>query len=245
VRCHRNEQTELLRQLVENSAHGGNGVRNTHGVTSTTYADFLATRLPAFTEAREPLEADHWLRTMESKFGLLHCIEHQKTLFTAQQLFVNAGAWWVNFTAALPANHQVQWAEFHEAFRAQHIPASIMLTKHKEFMDLRQGGKSVHDYSKLFNHLAQYAPKQMDNDEKKRASFMRGLSTKLKEPLLLSTGGTFPKFLSKAIIADNTICAHKKGKKRKAMAAPSGSAPPKYWVVHPAHATNPPHQHQH
>jgi hypothetical protein len=76
VRCHRNEQTELLRQLVENSAHGGNGVRNTHGATLTTYADFLATRLPAFTEAREPLEVDHWLRTMESKFGLLHCIEH-------------------------------------------------------------------------------------------------------------------------------------------------------------------------
>jgi hypothetical protein len=25
-------------------------------------------------------------------------------------------------------------------------------------MDLKQGGRSVHDYSKQFNHLAQYAP---------------------------------------------------------------------------------------
>jgi hypothetical protein len=111
-------------------------------------------------------------------------------------------------------------------------------------MDLRQGKKSIHEYSKLFNHMTQYAPEQVDSDEKKNASFMRGLSTKLKERLSLNTDGTFPTFLSKAIIANNVIRAHQEGKKRKAMAAPSGSAP-KYRVVHPAHVTNPPRQHQH
>jgi hypothetical protein len=57
---------------------------------------------------------------------------------------------------------------------------------------------------------------------------MRGLSTKLKERLSLSTSGTFPEFLINDSIADNTICAHKDDKKRKAMAAPSGSASLKY-----------------
>jgi hypothetical protein len=37
----------------------------------------------------------------------------------------------------------------------------------------------VHDYSKLFNHLAQYALDQMNMDEKKKDCFMIGLSTKL------------------------------------------------------------------
>jgi hypothetical protein len=37
----------------------------------------------------------------------------------------------------------------------------------------------VHDYSKLFNHLAQYAPDQVDMDEKKKERFMIGLSIKL------------------------------------------------------------------
>jgi hypothetical protein len=150
----RDEQTELLHQLMNNSARGGNGVRNAQGQAPTTYAKFLATCPPTFAEAGEPLEADHWLRTIESKFGLLHGTEHQKTLFAAQQLLGNAGAWWANFTAALPANHQVQRAEFCETFRAQHILAGIMLTKHQESMDPRQGERSVHDYSKLFNHLA-------------------------------------------------------------------------------------------
>jgi hypothetical protein len=150
----RDEQTKLLCQLVNNSTRGGNGVRNAQGQAPTTYADFMATRPPTFTEAGELLEADHWLRTIESMFGLLCCTEHQKTLFEMQQLLGNVGAWWANFTAALPANHQVQWTEFREAFRAQHIPVGIMLTKHQDFMDLRQGRRSVHDYSKLFNHLA-------------------------------------------------------------------------------------------
>jgi hypothetical protein len=47
----------------------------------------------------------------------------------------------------------VQWAEFCEAFCAQHIPVGIMKSKHQEFMDLQQGDRSVYAYSKLFNHL--------------------------------------------------------------------------------------------
>jgi hypothetical protein len=77
------EQTELLRQLMANSTRGGNGARNDSAPAPTTYSDFAAIHLPLFTEAGEPLEADHWLRVMESKFGLLRCTEVQKTLFTA------------------------------------------------------------------------------------------------------------------------------------------------------------------
>jgi hypothetical protein len=63
------KQTELLWQLVANSTHSGNGARNAPAPTPTTYSDFTATHPPLFTEAGEPLEADHWLQVMESKFG--------------------------------------------------------------------------------------------------------------------------------------------------------------------------------
>jgi hypothetical protein len=66
----RDEQTELLRQLVANSTHGGNGARNAPAPALTTYSDFTATHLLLFAEAGEPLGAEHWLRVMESKFGL-------------------------------------------------------------------------------------------------------------------------------------------------------------------------------
>jgi hypothetical protein len=67
----RDVPAELLCQLVANSARGGNGPRNAPTPTPMTDVDLAATHPPLFTEAREPLEADHWLWVMESKFGLL------------------------------------------------------------------------------------------------------------------------------------------------------------------------------
>jgi hypothetical protein len=104
----------------------------------------------------------------------------------------------------------------------------------------------VHDYSNQFNHLAQYAPDQVDTNEKKDR-FMIGLSTKLQERMSLNTGGTFSEFVSNVMIADDAICAHKETKKRKVVAAPSSSAPPKYWTVYhhgPTYPPRPQHQQQ-
>jgi hypothetical protein len=99
-------------------------------------------------------------------------------LFVAHQLLGDARAWWINFITTHPAN-QVQWAKFHEALREQHIPVSIMKSKHQEFMDLQQVDLSVYSYSELFNHLMQYAPEQVGTDEKRKYHFMNGLSIKL------------------------------------------------------------------
>jgi hypothetical protein len=141
-----------------------------------------------------------------------------------------------NYTATRPVNYQVSWGEFRETFRTHHIPAGIMRRKHQEFMDLKQGGRSVHEYSKHFNHLEQYAPEQVDTDEKKKDHFMNGLSTKLQERLALSMGGTILDFNSNIIIADDKIRVHKESKKTKVVATSSSSALLKYRVVYP-----PPH----
>jgi hypothetical protein len=239
----RDEQTELLWQLVANSTRGGNGARN--APAPTTYNDFAATHLPLFTEAGEPLEADHWLWVMESKFGLLYCTKVQKILFTAQQLRGDASAWWANYTATRPADYQLTWAEFRDAFCAYYIPAGMMRKKRQEFMDLKQGGRSVHDYSKQFNHLVQYVPDQVDKDEKKDR-FMISLSTKLQECMTLNTRGTFPEFVSNVMITDDAIHAHKETKKRKVVATPSSSAPPNYRMMyHHGHTYPPRPQNQH
>jgi hypothetical protein len=109
--------------------HGGNGARNTPAPAPTTYNNFAATHPPLFTEAGEPLEADHWLQVMKSKFGLLRCTMVQKTLFTTQQLRSDTSAWWTNYTATRPADYQVSWAEFRDAFHAHYIPTCMMRKK--------------------------------------------------------------------------------------------------------------------
>jgi hypothetical protein len=115
----------------------------------------------------------------------------------------------------------------------------VMRKKRQEFMDLKQGGRSMYDYSKLFNHLTQYAP---DTDDKKKDRFMIGLTTKLQECMTLNTGGSFPKFVSNVIFVDDVIRAHKEAKKRKVVVALSSSAPPRYRMMYHHGPTYPPHQ---
>jgi hypothetical protein len=75
-------------------------------------------------------------------------------------------------------------------------------------------------------------PDQVDTDEKKNDRFMIGLSIKLQERMALNTGGTFLEFVSNIMITNDVIRAHKETKKRKDVAAPSGSAPLKYRTVY-------------
>jgi hypothetical protein len=130
---------------MTNAAHGGNVTRNIPAPALTTYGDFVATHPPIFIEAGEPLEANHLLCAIDSKFGLLHYTEQQKIPFTVQQLWGDASTWWTNYTTARPADYQVSWAEFCSAFRAHHIWAGMMRKKYQDFMDLKQGGRSMHD----------------------------------------------------------------------------------------------------
>jgi hypothetical protein len=74
---------------------------------------------------------------------------------------------------------------------------------------------------------------------------MNDLSTKLQERLALNANWTFLKLVSNTIIVDDAIHAHQENNnKKKALTAPSGSAPPKYRMVCPPHC-HPPHQHRH
>jgi hypothetical protein len=86
----------------------------------------------------------------------------------------------------------------------------------------------MYAYSKLFNHLAQYALEQVDTDEKKKYWFMNDLSTKLQERFALNANWTFLELVSNTIIADDAIRAHQESKKKKVLATPFDSAPHKY-----------------
>jgi hypothetical protein len=80
-------QNDMMRRLVENDErHRAERQEPRHQERDSSYSDFLATHLPIFADVTDPLEADSWLRTTESKFELLHFTEYQKTLYAAQQL---------------------------------------------------------------------------------------------------------------------------------------------------------------
>jgi hypothetical protein len=139
-------QTELLNQLVQaQTGHFRQQSRGRDEPPSASYQDFLSTQPPVFHKADEPLDADAWLRTIESKFAILpaSCSDENKVLFAAQQLRGTARLWWDHFYAMQPADQVVTWDEFRTAFRAHHIPEGLIEHKLNEFLNLTQGTRTV------------------------------------------------------------------------------------------------------
>ena len=78
----RDEQMTLLREIVAQ----GRAQRHEHHPQPPVpgYPEFLATQPPLFHKADEPLEADNWLQTIESKFTLHPYNDEDKAGFAAQ-----------------------------------------------------------------------------------------------------------------------------------------------------------------
>jgi len=76
-------QTELLCQIAQGQLRSGH---HAHHQQDANFQDFLSTQPPLFNNAEEPLDADAWIRTIESKFSLLTipCSETSKARFAAQ-----------------------------------------------------------------------------------------------------------------------------------------------------------------
>jgi hypothetical protein len=188
---------------------------------------------PLFHKIDEPLDADAWLPTIESKFVLLSapCSEANKALFAAQQLCGIARIWWDHYYAMQPDGHVVTWEEFRTAFRAHHIPEGLIERKLNEFLALNQGTRTVMQYAQTFNHLCQYAGYHADTNTKKRDHFHRGLNSKIKERLNLVKTDTFNELVNMEITQEDCISAHQAEKKRKIPTGPSSAQPPRYQLV--------------
>jgi hypothetical protein len=198
-------QTELLNLLVQaqqnQQCQQSRGGRDDPHSQVANYQDFFSTQPPLFSKVEEPLHADAWLRTIESKFALLTIpyADSNKAHFAAQQLRGAARIWWDNYCAMQADGHVISWEEFRNAFRAHHIPEGLMERKLNEFLALTQGTRTVLQYAQAFNHLCQYAGYHADSDTKKQDCFRRGLSTKLKQCLNLVKANTFSELVNMAL----------------------------------------------
>ena len=109
-------ENELFRQIVQGQQlqQQQRDGHNAHQPQVASYLDFLGTQPPLFNVTEEPLDADAWIRTIESKFSLLvvPCSDANKALFAAQQFCGTARLWWDHYNALLPDADIVTWDEF-------------------------------------------------------------------------------------------------------------------------------------
>ena len=80
-----------LRMIANRDGRGARQVPERNQYSDFKY--FLDTKPPIFKEAKEPLQANEWLNTLEQKFHLLRLTEVLKTEYASHQLHGPAGIW--------------------------------------------------------------------------------------------------------------------------------------------------------
>jgi hypothetical protein len=129
--------------------------------------EFLQTCPTTFSQAKDPMDAEDWLKGVEKKVMIAQCTDHEKVLFAAHQLYGTAANWWETYCNTHANIDTITWNEFKARFRTHYVPRGTMKLKRKEFADLKQGGMTMNEYLNSFNQLSSYAPDDISTDEKK------------------------------------------------------------------------------
>ena len=95
---------------------------------------------------------------MEKIFTVLAFTDHQKVAFATYMLEADAKFWW-NGVKMLLKDSQTENVQhvYKEAFYQKYFPTSIQNAKELEFMQLRQGSRSVSEYIVKFEELCKFS----------------------------------------------------------------------------------------
>ncbi|WVZ76250.1 hypothetical protein U9M48_024238 [Paspalum notatum var. saurae] len=180
-----------------------------HHPRGITYQDFEGLRPPVFTTCPEPLTADDWLCTIESKLTLLPGLTEQE----------KARASW-----SMQQGHVITWGELCTAFQAHYIPASLMEQKQHEFRELKQGNKTVMQYVQTFIHLSQYAPGDVADEPSREARLLQGSNPTL-QTHLGRRYGSFTDLVDTTLDMENRLRVANEDQRRKRQANSALASP--------------------
>jgi hypothetical protein len=178
-------------------------------------AEFLRTRPTTFSQAKDPMDTEDWLKGVKKKLVIAPCTDHEKVLFVAHQLYGTAANWWETYCNTHANIDTITWNEFKAHFRTHYVPRGTMKLKRNEFADLKQGGMTVNEYLNSFIQLSTYAPNDINIDEKKQDVFLSGLNDDIQFQLLNTDYADFHHMVDKAIVIENKIREMEKDGKRK------------------------------
>jgi hypothetical protein len=161
------------------------------------------------------MDAEDWLKGVETKLVIAQCTDREKILFATHQLYGTAANWWDTYCNTHANIDTITWNEFKARFRTHYVRRGTMKLKRKEFTDLKQGGMTVNEYLNSFIQLSRYAPDDVSTNEKKQDMFLNGLNDDIQFQLLNTDYVDFQHMVDKAIVIESKIKEMEKDGKRK------------------------------
>jgi hypothetical protein len=213
-----NTQNQLMQAMLQtpnNMQPNQQQVRPPPPPHQSHLAEFLRTHPSTFSQDKDPMDAEDWLKGVEKKLVIAQCTDHEKVLFAAHQLYGTAANWWETYYNTHVNVDAITWNDFEAHFCTHYVPRGSMKLKRKEFTDLKQGGMTMNEYLNSFIQLSRYAPDDISADEKKQDVFLNGLNDDIQFQLLNTDYADFQHMVNKAIVIENKIKEMEKDGKRK------------------------------
>jgi hypothetical protein len=90
-----------------------------------------------FAHSVDPMDADDWLRTVESELHTAQCNDIEKVLYGPHPLRGATQSSWESYLATHADPEAITWEEFRNNFHRCHVPAGLMIVKKEEFLALK------------------------------------------------------------------------------------------------------------
>ncbi|KAH0657055.1 hypothetical protein KY285_031937 [Solanum tuberosum] len=131
---------------------------------------------PSFTGSSTTEDPKNFIEELKRVFDVMHIAGNERVELAAYQMKNVARTWfdkWKRGRAedAPPAS----WACFEEAFLGCFFPCELKEAKVREFLTLKQGSLSVHEYGLKFTQLSRYAPEMVKDMRSRMSLFIAGL----------------------------------------------------------------------
>ena len=128
-----------------------------------------------FTGGGDPMVADHWFIQIEKVLDAMEIYsDTTKIRLAAFQLEGEAQVWW-NWAKTSRDLEAMTWAELQKLFMGKYFSDTARHAKTQEFLELKQGTRTVMDYVARFKELARFADDYMATDMAKVRRFENGL----------------------------------------------------------------------
>src|SRR6266487_1216370 len=133
------------------------GNAQTQDTGSAAFREFCRMNPPEFVGEYVPSVAREWIQRMSGILDSMGCTELEKVTFATRFLRGAACDWWEGVRAYMTASQmEVTWTNFRRLLIDHYIPESYRLTMERELIELKQGSKSVAEYTSKFNELVRY-----------------------------------------------------------------------------------------
>src|SRR4051812_38455173 len=169
---------EAMAQALEHQPNVG------ENSASRNLATFQRENPRVFKGTHDPDGALTWLKEIERIFRVMDCTSDQKVRYETHMLAVEADDWWLETRRRLEANgEEISWIVFHMEFLRKYFLEDVRGKKEIEFLELKQGNKSVVEYAAKFAELAKfYQYYEGPNGEfSKCIKFENGLHSEIKK----------------------------------------------------------------